>query len=315
MGDSGATDGSMFEQRALALFARQAVECEPYRRYLELIGIERSEVCSIDAIPFLPIELFKSQRVYCGRGEPEKIFTSSTTSGDTPSRHYVESLDCYRRSFRACYRQFYGSMPIYALLPCYLEREGSSLVFMVDDLIGSNGGGFFLNDFEALIEALAADHRQKVLLGVSYALLDLAEQRPGYFDRTVIMETGGMKGRRKELSKSDLHTTLCQAFGVDSIHSEYGMAELMSQAYSDGGGVFGCPDSMRVVVRDVNDPFTLLGCGRRGGLNIIDLNNVSSCAFVQTDDMGILYPDGRFELTGRIDHSAIRGCNLLVEGL
>ena len=204
-------------------------------------------------------------------------------------------------------------LAINSLLPCYLEREGSSLVYMVDRLIARYGGGFFLDDYAHLMEVLEADSRPKILLGVSYALLDLAEGYARPLDNTIIMETGGMKGRRKELPKAELHRVLCEAFGVEKIHSEYGMAELTSQAYSSGGGVFKAPAWMRVVVRDVNNPLRMLSAGQRGGVNIIDLANRYSCAFLQTQDMGRVWPDGTFALEGRISGADIRGCNLLVQ--
>ncbi len=302
-----------FRRAALELFRYQSERCAPYRLYLQIMGIDPAEVESVEQIPFLPIEVFKSQKVYCGEGEPEVCFTSSATTGMVPSRHYMASLGDYEEAFTAAYEQFYEGMPIYALLPCYLEREGSSLVYMVDRLIARYGGGFYLDDHKALVEALESDPRPKILLGVTYALLDLAEEGVKLPANTIVMETGGMKGRRKELSKSELHAVLCEAFGVGEIHSEYGMAELTSQAYSSGGGVFKAPAWMRVVVRDVNDPLAVLPTGARGGVNIIDLANRYSCAFLQTQDMGRVWADGSFALEGRISGADIRGCNLLVQ--
>lgn len=301
-----------FQRYALELFRYQSERCVPYRLYLQIMGIDPTEVERVEQIPFLPIEVFKSQKVYCGAGEPEVCFTSSATTGMTPSRHYMARLSDYEMAFTAAYEQFYEGMPIYALLPCYLEREGSSLVYMVDILVERYGGGFFLDNHKALVEALEADERPKILLGVSYALLDLAEEGVVLPPNTIVMETGGMKGRRKELSKSELHAVLCNAFGVSEIHSEYGMAELTSQAYSSGKGVFRAPSWMRVVVRDVNNPLAQLPIGARGGVNIIDLANLYSCAFIQTQDMGRVWDDGSFELEGRISGADIRGCNLLV---
>ena len=305
------TDGE-FRRIALELFRYQSTHCAPYRLYLQIMGIDPAEVSEVEQIPFLPIEVFKSQKVYCGAEEPEVCFTSSATTGMTPSKHYMASLGDYEVAFTAAYEQFYEGMPIYALLPCYLEREGSSLVYMVDRLIARYGGGFFLDNHAALVEALNNDPRPKILLGVSYALLDLAEEGVRLPANTIVMETGGMKGRRKELSKSELHAVLCNAFGVSEIHSEYGMAELTSQAYSSGGGVFKVPAWLRVVVRDVNNPLRMLSAGQRGGVNIIDLANRYSCAFLQTQDMGRVWPDGTFALEGRISGADIRGCNLLV---
>lgn len=264
----------------------------------------------------MPIELFKSRKVYCGTKEPELVFTSSTTGGDTPARHYVENTENYRQTLRKAFSLFYGrpeNWSFYALLPCYLEREGSSLVWMADDLIRSGGGGFFLDEYEQLLECMAADSRPKILLGVSYALLDLAEQYAPRLRDTVVMETGGMKGRRTELPKEEFHRILCDAFGTDVIHSEYGMAELTSQAYSSGNGIFRTPPWMRVMIRDFNDPFETLPAGRRGGINITDLANLHSCAFIETQDAGIAYPDGSFSVLGRMDRTQTRGCNLLVD--
>lgn len=304
---------SEFEQAALELFRFQAEACLPYKSYLALIGVEQSEVQRVEDIPCLPIEIFKHQKVYCGPRPAEKCFTSSATSGMTPSRHYMAHLADYEATFVAAYEQFYDGMPIYALLPCYLEREGSSLVYMVDRLIARYGGGFFLDDYEHLMEELSADDRPKILLGVSYALLDLAEGYARPLRNTIVMETGGMKGRRKEMPKAELHRVLCDAFGVDRIESEYGMAELTSQGYSSGEGVFRVPSWMRVLVRDVNDPFALVDSGVRGGINVIDLANRYSCAFIQTQDVGRRFEDGSFALEGRITGADIRGCNLLVQ--
>ena len=306
-----------FEREALRLFRYQAEHCAPYAEYLRLIGVDVSMVDRVESIPMLPIELFKSHKIYCGEGDPQIVFTSSATTGMVQSRHYVEDLELYERSFTEAFRHFYGDpkeCSIYALLPSYLEREGSSLVYMAERLIAqSGGGGFYLNDYEKLLADMSRDYNPKILLGVTYALLDLAENYAPHLDHTVVMETGGMKGRRKELPKSELHKMLCSAFGVEKIHSEYGMAELMSQAYSFGDGIFCTPRWMKVLVRDVNNPFARLADGRRGGLDIIDLANRSSCAFIATQDVGIRYEDGSFRIEGRISQSDIRGCNLLVQ--
>ena len=306
-----------FEREALSLFRYQAEHCAPYAEYVHLLGIEPNDVTRVEDIPMLPIEIFKSHKVYCGKGEPEIIFTSSATTGMVQSRHYVEDLALYERAFTEAFRLFYGNekeCSIYALLPSYLEREGSSLVYMAEKLIAScGGGGFYLHDYEKLLRDMSRDDNPKSLLGVTYALLDLAENFAPHLENTVVMETGGMKGKRKELPKNELHKILCSAFGVERIHSEYGMAELMSQAYSLGDGIFRTPKWMRILVRDVNNPFARLGAGRRGGLDIIDLANRSSCAFIATQDMGIRYEDGSFRIEGRISQSDIRGCNLLVQ--
>ena len=306
-----------FEREALRLFRFQAEHCAPYAEYVRLLGVDIDSVQRVEDIPMLPIEIFKSHKVYCGENEPQIVFTSSATTGMIQSSHYVADLALYERSFIEAFRQFYGDekeCSIYALLPSYLEREGSSLVYMVERLIAScGGGGFYLYDYEKLLHDMARDANPKILLGVTYALLDLAENYAPHLEDTVVMETGGMKGKRKELPKDELHKILCSAFGVEKIHSEYGMAELMSQAYSFGGGLFKTPKWMRVLVRDVNNPFARLSSGRRGGLDIIDLANRYSCAFIATQDMGVKFDDGSFRIEGRISQSDIRGCNLLVQ--
>lgn len=306
-----------FEREALRLFRHQAEHCAPYAEYVRLLGVEPSQVQRVEDIPMLPIEIFKSHKVYCGEQEPQMTFTSSATTGMVQSRHYVEDIALYERAFTEAFRHFYGDereCSIYALLPSYLEREGSSLVYMAERLIAQcGGGGFYLHDYEKLLNDMSHDPNPKILLGVTYALLDLAENYAPKLENTVVMETGGMKGRRKELPKNELHKVLCSAFGVERIHSEYGMAELMSQAYSSGEGLFRTPRWMKVLVRDVNNPFRRLPSGRRGGLDIIDLANRSSCAFIATEDMGVRYDDGSFRIEGRISQSDIRGCNLLVQ--
>ena len=306
-----------FEREALRLFRHQAVHCAPYAEYIRLLGVNPDEVHRVDDIPMMPIELFKSHKIYCADTEPQVVFTSSATTGMVQSRHYVADLALYERAFSEAFRLFYGDVrecSIYALLPSYLEREGSSLVYMAERLIAeSGGGGFYLNDYEKLLHDMSRDDNPKILLGVTYALLDLAENYAPKLENSVVMETGGMKGRRKELPKSELHKILCSAFGVERIHSEYGMAELMSQAYSFGDGLFRTPRWMRVLVRDVNNPFARMAAGRRGGLDIVDLANRHSCAFLATQDMGIRYDDGSFRIEGRIAQSDIRGCNLLVQ--
>lgn len=306
-----------FDRTALETFRRQAKECAPYHQYLELVGIKPDDVRQADEIPHLPIELFKTHEVYCSSEEPEAVFTSSATTGMTPSRHPMRSLALYEEAFRASFRTFYGEperWSLYALLPNYLRRKGSSLVYMADRLIADCGsGGFYLDDYDALLRDMAADPKPKILLGVTYALLDLAEKYTPQLHDTVVMETGGMKGYREELPKEELHRILCKAFGVKEIHSEYGMAELTSQAYSQGGNRFRCPPWMRVTVRDINDPRELLPTGTRGALNIADLANKWSCAFIETQDVGRVLADGSFEIDGRIGHADIRGCNLLVQ--
>lgn len=304
-----------FQSAALATFRRQALSCIPYREYISLIECDIESVDKVEKIPFLPIELFKSHEVYCGESPPEAIFTSS---GGVSSRHFMESLRIYEKAFTKAFEIFYGDPKgwgIYALLPSYLEREGSSLIYMVEELIKlSGGGGFYLYDHEKLLADMALDSRPKILLGVTYALLDLAESElvTAPLKDTIIMETGGMKGHREELPKSELHQILTRAFGVEVIHSEFGMAELTSQGYSKGGGVFQTPPWMRILTRDLADPFDISSSGR-GGLNIIDLASQSSCAFIQSQDMGRVMEDGSFTIDGRISGSDIRGCNLLIQ--
>lgn len=305
-----------FDRVVLEVFRFQAEACAPYREYLELLGVDPAAVECPEQIPFLPIELFKSHRVYCGSNPSQQIFTSSSTTGQTPSRHYVADLRIYEEAFTRSFELFYGpaeQTAIFALLPNYLEREGSSLIYMVEGLIRRGGGGFYLYDHDALLRDMEAHQGKKILLGVSYALWDLAEEQRGALHDVIVMETGGMKGRREELPREEFHRLLCDAFGVPSIHSEYGMAELMSQAYSDGKGIFRTPPWMRVWVRDLNDPFRLLPNGVTGGVNLIDLANLYSCSFLQTQDLGKVYDDGSFRILGRISGSEIRGCNLLVQ--
>ena len=306
-----------FERKALELFRFQAERCAPYRQYIDLTGIDAQDVDSIGKIPFLPIELFKTHEIYCGNQAPETVFTSSSTTGMTPSRHPMAHLSTYEKTFTAAFERFYDDPArygIYALLPSYLQRKGSSLVYMADRLIArGNSGGFYLDDYDKLLSDMAADSKPKILLGVSYALWDLAEKYAPQLHDTIVMETGGMKGYREEIPKKDLHRILCDGFGVDRIHSEYGMAELTSQAYSDGKGLFRSPSWMQILTRDINDPFDILPLGTRGGVNIIDLANIHSCAFIQTQDAGQTFADGSFRIDGRIDRSEIRGCNLLVQ--
>ncbi|MFR9504390.1 MAG: acyltransferase [Rikenellaceae bacterium] len=311
------TSEEEFEREALELFRLQAQLCEPFARYLSLIGCDPTEVKRLSELRYMPIELFKSCDVYCASTPPEKIFTSSSTTGSIPSRHLMADLSIYESAFIEGFKRFYGDIQnwsIYGLLPSYLERDGSSLIYMVDKLINmAAGGGFYLHNQQQLLSDMAADPHPKILLGVSYALWDLAENHSPKLHNTIVMETGGMKGHREELPKEAFHKILCNAFGVDRIHSEYGMAELSSQAYSSGGNRFTTPAWMRVVLREVNDPFSYLTSPARGAINIIDLASQHSCAFIETQDMGQLLLDGTFSIEGRVEHSEIRGCNLLVQ--
>lgn len=315
-------DQETFRAAALEVFRFQAEHCPVYRDYLASLRIDPTHINELEKVPFLPIEFFKSHEVIEEGKEAEVVFESSGTSGMSPSRHYVADARLYRESFLRCFNAFYGSpedLCILALLPSYLERESSSLVYMMNQLIqwsGHSDSGFYLDQLEelsAILQKRNNDGHPTLLLGVSFALLDLAEQHPlSLWNNIHLMETGGMKGRRQELVRSDLHQRLQEAFDVDHIHSEYGMTELLSQAYSHGEGRFRSPRWMKVLVRDPNDPLSLLSSGQSGGLNIIDLANIHSCSFIATGDLGKVYDDGSFEVLGRYDHSDIRGCNLLV---
>ncbi len=312
------TSGRGFDEAAMELFRMQSVRCGPYAEYLELTGCRPETVKRPEEIPHMPVEIFKTHEVYCGDGPPEITFTSSATTGSTPSRHMMRRAEDYEKVFTRAFSMFYGdpaAVAIFALLPGYLERRGSSLVYMADRLIKAGGGegGFFLDDHDGLLEAMARCCKPKILLGVSYALLDLAEKHAVRLAGTTVMETGGMKGKREELPRGKMHETLALAFGVDAIHSEYGMAELTSQAYSRGGGVFLAPPWMRVRAADMNDPQDILPPGGRGLLQITDLGNISSCAFIATRDVGTVDANGRFTVEGRAGRSEIRGCNLLVQ--
>jgi len=310
-----------FHSLALEIFRQQYRNNPVYREFCTHVGKPETTVKQFNDIPFLPIEFFKSRKVICGSPVSTIPFTSSGTTGSNPSRHYVSDISIYEQSYLRGFEIFYGPVTDYcilALLPSYLEREGSSLIYMVRDLIVRSGrteSGFYLHNFEDLKDALLQlkEKRCKVLLiGVSYALLDFVQRSRLSLDNTIIMETGGMKGRKKELVREELHGILKEGFGVSAIHSEYGMTELLSQAYSKGDGMFKGPPWMRVFIRDPEDPFTPQIAGRTGGVNIVDLANINSCSFIATQDLGKIHPDGRFEILGRFDNSDIRGCNLMV---
>jgi len=316
-------DGGFWEL-AMEVFRYQARHNEVYRQFCHDLGCDPLQVKTPEDIPFLPIELFKSRKVVSFAGKEACVFTSSGTTGSVPSRHYVADLSVYERSFMTGFRHFYGEVSGYAvlaLLPGYLERQDASLVYMTRRLIQESGhyqSSFYSNNMQDLVKGLKMLQKEGVrtlLLGVSFALLDLAGLHPMPLKRTIVMETGGMKGRRREMIREELHRILSTAFQQEHIHSEYGMTELLSQAYSKGDGLFACPPWMRVVARDSNDPLELIGHGRSGGLNVIDLANIHSCSFLATQDLGKTYPDGRFEVLGRFDHSDVRGCNLMAEGL
>ncbi|MCC9167947.1 acyl transferase [Pontibacter harenae] len=312
-----------FTASALALFKYQAQENSLYKKYLTYLNINIEQVTSLRQIPFLPIEFFKSNTVTTGTFDPEITFYSSGTTQTERSRHLVSHVDWYTYNTKLLFEQFYGSLQEYvvlALLPSYLEQGGSSLVKMVEYFIKETRQeeeGFYLHDHQGLLKAVhtAKGKGKKVLLiGVSYALLDWADELQGQedFNNVIVMETGGMKGRRKEMVREELHAYLKRGFGVDTIHSEYGMTELLSQAYSQGNGIFSTGYTMHVLLRDLNDPLSIDPELRSGGINIIDLANVDSCAFIETKDIGRMRADGGFEVLGRFDNSDIRGCNLLV---
>ncbi|GAA4436652.1 acyltransferase [Pontibacter saemangeumensis] len=312
-----------FQAAALELFQYQAQHNAVYQSYIKHLGVEAAQVQALAQIPFLPIEFFKEQEVKAGDFEPEVVFYSSGTTGQVRSRHFVADLSFYHAVAERTFEQFYGPLQEYvvlALLPSYLEQGGSSLVAMVAHFIKQTGQqeeGFYHRDHAGMLQAMrqARQRGKKVLLiGVSYALLDLAKELNGQedFSGVTVMETGGMKGRRREMIREELHAHLKKGFGVGAIHSEYGMTELLSQGYSQGEGVFRPGYSLRVLLRDLNDPFDIGPGHRSGGINVIDLANIDSCAFIETKDIGRMQDDGTFEVLGRFDNSDIRGCNLLL---
>jgi phenylacetate-coenzyme A ligase PaaK-like adenylate-forming protein len=310
-----------FNDVALNIFSYQYNNNKIYRQWCNALRIEPSKIISPELIPFLPISFFKTHKVICENEKFETVFESSgTTQTATKSNHYIKELEIYIKSFTTCFQLFYGDVNdwcIIGLLPSYLQQKYSSLLKMVDVLIQESNhkqSGFYLNEFEKLSSVLKELENQKqktLLIGVTYALLDFAQQFPMKLTSTIIMETGGMKGRRKELTRTEVHDILKKQFQIQQVHSEYGMTELLSQAYSKEDGRFYCPPWMKVFVRDEEDPLKINTSGR-GILNIIDLANVYSCAFIATDDAGEIFEDGSFEVYGRMDNSDIRGCSLMV---
>lgn len=307
-----------FEDLALQVFEFQFENNRVYRSFCDLLYKHPSEVKTIKDIPFLPIQFFKTRDILSSKAPVKATFTSS---GTETSKHHVTDLNIYHQSYTKGFEQFYGKIEDYVilgLLPSYLERDGSSLIYMVDSMIKTSQhpeSGFYLNNLSELKDTLIkldAEGKKVLLIGVSFALLDLIESFQFKLKNTIIMETGGMKGRRKELIREELHNTLKKGFGVDHIHSEYGMTELLSQAYSKGDGIFNCPPWMRVLTRDTEDALTLQNTGKTGGLNVIDLANINSCSFIATQDLGTTNNNGSFEVIGRFDNSDIRGCNLMV---
>jgi phenylacetate-coenzyme A ligase PaaK-like adenylate-forming protein len=316
-------DQNDFWKTTLEIFNYQYNNNTVYQNFITSLGKDTSNLQTPFDIPFLPVEFFRNHKIISGDRQVEITFESSGTTGVTPGKHFVTDLSLYHESFLKSFRFFYGEPEeffIAALLPSYTEREGSSLVYMMDNLIKKSRNllsGFYKDNLEELILAIKKAKEENckgLLLGVSFALLDLAEKISSDLSGVIVMETGGMKGRRKEITRPELHAILKEKFNVPSIHSEYGMTELLSQAYSKGDGIFYCPPWMKIIIRDPQDPLTLYSePGLTGGINIIDLANINSCSFVATGDLGKLREDGGFEVLGRIDNSDIRGCNLLIE--
>ncbi len=314
--------GNEFEEAALELFRFQSQHNKVYKRYLDLLGTNTDKISKVRDIPCLPVSLFKTHMIFTENGPAKLVFKSSGTGSMIPSCHYVADPELYKTSFKKCFELFYGTPDNYcilALLPSYLERSDSSLVYMVGELLKESShpkSGFYLDDLDSLASILSeldSNEESVFLMGVSFALLELVEKYTFTLKNTIVVETGGMKGKRKELTREELHSVLKSGFGVKTIHSEYGMTEILSQAYSVSEGKFFSPPWMNVMIRDAYDPFAYLEAGRNGGINIIDLANIDSCAFLETSDLGRILPDGGFEILGRFDNSDIRGCNLLAE--
>ena len=310
-----------FESISMETFSFQYQNLDIYRNFIEFLGKKESDIKTLYDIPFLPVGFFKTHKIISNKRTEEIIFSSSGTTGMETSKHYIADLTLYEQSFLEGFRYFYGKPSdfcILALLPSYLERDGSSLVYMADRLIKQStnkDSGFYLNQFDELVSRLYKlknSGKKTLLLGVSFALLDLAEHKEMDLSHAIVMETGGMKGRRKELTREELHLFLSNRFNISEIHSEYGMTELLSQAYSKGNGRFFTPPWMKVIIKDPYDPFKTLQTGNTGLINIIDLANKYSCSFIATSDLGRLHPDGSFEVLGRMDNSELRGCNLML---
>ncbi|WP_046743027.1 LuxE/PaaK family acyltransferase [Kordia zhangzhouensis] len=315
------SNDATFEKHAFHIFRHQFENNRTYRSFCDLLYVHPSDVKKIEEIPFLPIQFFKSHKIVSNQKNIQEVFTSSGTTGNNTSKHLVTDISLYEKSFQKGFEYFYGAIEQYvvlALLPNYLERKGSSLVYMVNDLIKrskSVESGFYLDNIEELTKKLIRldnEGKKVLLIGVSFALLDLVETTQFQLKNTIIMETGGMKGRRKEIIRAELHQQLRKGFGVNEVHSEYGMTELLSQGYSNGKGIFKSPPWMKILTRDTEDALTIQPYGKSGGINIIDLANINSCAFIATQDLGKVYEDNTFEVIGRFDHSDIRGCNLMI---
>ena len=311
-----------FNDLSVQIFHYQYLNNQVYKKFVDYLGKIPSAISTIADIPFLPVDAFKKHKIICGEATVEITFSSSGTTGSIESNHYVTDIQLYEQSFSRGFEMFYGDAHEYvilALLPSYLERSGSSLIYMVDRLMRKSGhtcNGFYLYNHEELFKKmieLRNNEQKTILLGVSFALLDFIENHKLNWPELIVMETGGMKGRRKEIVREELHQMIINGLGVKSVHSEYGMTELLSQAYSSKDGKYFTPPWMKIMIRDTNDPLTCLPDGKTGGINIIDLANLNSCSFISTGDLGKLYGDGSFEVLGRFDTSEIRGCNLMVE--
>ena len=311
-----------FVDKALKAFHYQYLNNPVYHNFCKLLKINPKNVKTFDKIPFLPISFFKTHEIKTNHFEEEIIFTSSGTTGNSTSRHFVKDITLYEESFTTCFELFYDNPENYcilALLPSYLERDGSSLIYMTEKLIEKSKhakSGFYLHNIDELAEQLIALEKKQqktLLIGVSFAFLDLFEKHQFQLKHTIIMETGGMKGKRKELTREELHQVIKKASGVSNIHSEYGMTELLSQAYAIKDGFYSTPPWMKIIIKDINDPFQSLSNNKTGAINIIDLANIDSCCFIATQDLGKINDNGQFEVLGRFDNSDIRGCNLLVQ--
>ncbi len=303
------------------MFRNQYAQNTVYREFVDVRGVHVENITRTEEIPFLPIEFFKTHDVVCGNVPPQAIFRSSGTTGMVRSRHQVTDLNVYRRSFIRGFERLYGDpqdIQFLALMPTPEQAPDSSLVYMVQklmDLSSSPENGFFLashSGLSARLKQRRARNKKVILIGLTYALVDFATNYPGDYSPLIVIETGGMKGHRKEITREELHSLLCPAFGVEKIHSEYGMTELLSQAWSQGEGQFSTPSWMKVLIRDANDPLSYVGPGETGGINIIDLANKDTCSFIATQDLGRMHPDGQFEVLGRFEASDMRGCNLLI---
>lgn len=315
-----------FNELAITLFKHQYQNNNIYRQFCNSLRINADEVDTVNKIPFLPISFFKTHTIKTGEFETDIVFESSGTKQTIPSKHFVKDIDLYKKSFTSCFEKFYGlpqTKCILGLLPSYLERKNSSLVLMIEELIQASNnqlGGFYLYDHEKLHRTILHNELLKqptLLIGVTYAMLDFAEAYPMQLRHTIVMETGGMKGRREEMTRQEVHAVLQKQLDINLVHSEYGMTELLSQAYSKGDEIFHCPDWMKIVLRDEDDPFHIITANdaknksQTGLINVIDLANIHSCSFIATDDIGRLHANESFEVLGRSDSSDVRGCSLM----